>query len=106
MDKGAACYSGSPGLIPSPNFSLQIITDEAKVVAKDHYLALPPELIGENRFRATLVIQGVQESEQKLDHSLKISTRLRKDLDPIHSVTHRYPSLVALGLSDMAYRFH
>ena len=89
MDKGAACYSGSPGLIPSPNFSLQIITDEAKVVAKDHYLALPLELIGENRFRATLVIQGVQESEQKLDHSLKISTRLRKDLDPIHSVTHR-----------------
>lgn len=59
------------------------------MVAKDHYLALPLELIGENRFRATLVIQGVQESEQKLDHSLKISTRLRKDLDPIHSVTHR-----------------
>jgi hypothetical protein len=35
----------------------QVVTDETKVVAKDHYLALPLEIIGENRFRATLVIQ-------------------------------------------------
>ena len=70
--------------------NFKIATDELNVVVKDQYLALPLEVIGEDRYRATLVIQQIQESEQKFDHMLKISTRLRKDAEPIHSVTHRW----------------
>jgi hypothetical protein len=34
------------------------------VVAKDQYRALPLEVIGENLYRATMLILDVQESEQ------------------------------------------
>ncbi len=77
-------------LIFQINFIIQIVTEDSQIATKDHYLAFPIELIGENRYRVTLVIQDVQESEQKFDHSLKISTRFKKDSEPIHSVTHKY----------------